>query len=180
MMMDNPGLVRDELDRKILILYVLRRLPAPIDSELLYEVCLCDNGLQYFDYSESLRDLVASGNVSEEDDEYSITEKGIRNADAVCTSLPYSVRSAADKLIAPAAEMLGRAALITAEKSEEKDGCYMHLSLSDGEVTLLDMKLYCGNGEKAKQIRKNFRRSAENYYHDFFSALSEKQNEKRK
>ena len=116
--MENPGLVRDELDRKILILYVLRRLPAPIDSELLYEVCLCDNGLQYFDYSESLQDLVNSGNVAEEDDEYSITEKGIRNADAVCTSLPFSVRNAADKLIAPAAEMLSRFALITAEKLE--------------------------------------------------------------
>ena len=51
--MDNPGLVRDELDRKILILYVLRRLPAPIDSELLFETCLCDNGVTYFDYSES-------------------------------------------------------------------------------------------------------------------------------
>ena len=96
--MENPGLVRDELDRKILILYVLRRLPAPIDSELLYEVCLCDNGLQYFDYSQSLQDLVDSGHVAEEDDEYVITEKGIRNADAVCTSLPFSVRNAADKM----------------------------------------------------------------------------------
>ena len=173
--MENPGLVRDELDRKILILYVLRRLPAPIDSELLYEVCLCDNGLQYFDYSESLQDLVNSGNVAEEDDEYSITEKGIRNADAVCTSLPFSVRNAADKLIVPAAEMLSRFALITADKVEDSNGCTMHLAVSDGECPLLDMKIYCGDEAKARQIRRNFRRNAEKYYQDFIEALSEKQ-----
>ena len=173
--MENPGLVRDELDRKILILYVLRRLPAPIDSELLYEVCLCDNGLQYFDYSESLQDLVNSGNVAEEDDEYSITEKGIRNADAVCTSLPFSVRNAADKLIVPAAEMLSRFALITADKVEDSNGCTMRLAVSDGVCLLLDMKIYCGDEAKARQIRKNFRRNAEKYYQDFIEALSEKQ-----
>ena len=172
--MDNPGLVRDELDRKILILYVLRRLPAPIDSELLYEVCLCDNGLQYFDYSQSLQDLVDSGNVAEEDDEYVITEKGIRNADAVCTSLPFSVRNAADKLITPAAEMLSRAALIVTEKLEDENGCTMRLAVSDGECPLLDMKINCGDGDKARQIRRNFRRSAEQYYQDFYAALSEK------
>ncbi len=173
--MENPGLVRDELDRKILILYVLRRLPAPIDSELLYEVCLCDNGLQYFDYSESLQDLVNSGNITEEDDEYAITEKGIRNADTVCTSLPFSVRNAADKLITPAAELLRRASLITAEKQEDENGCKMHLAVSDGECPLLDMTIYCGDGEKARQIRKNFRRNAEKYYQDFIKALTEKQ-----
>ncbi|MBP5168046.1 MAG: DUF4364 family protein [Oscillospiraceae bacterium] len=172
--MDNPGLVRDELDRKILILYVLRRLPAPIDSELLYEVCLCDNGLQYFDYSQSLQDLVDSGNVAEEDDEYVITEKGIRNADAVCTSLPFSVRNAADKLITPAAEMLSRAALIVTEKLEDENGCTMHLAVSDGECPLLDMKIYCGDGDNARQIRRNFRRNAEQYYQDFYATLSEK------
>ena len=172
--MDNPGLVRDELDRKILILYVLRRLPAPIDSELLYEVRLCDNGLQYFDYSQSLQDLVDSGNIAEEDDEYVITEKGIRNADAVCTSLPFSVRNAADKLITPAAEMLSRAALIVTEKLEDENGCTMRLAVSDGECPLLDMKIYCGDGDKARQIRRNFRRSAEQYYQDFYAALSEK------
>ena len=172
--MENPGLVRDELDRKILILYVLRRLPAPIDSELLYEVCLCDNGLQYFDYSQSLQDLVDSGHVAEEDDEYVITEKGIRNADAVCTSLPFSVRNAAVKLIVPASEMLSRAALITTEKLEDKNGCTMHLAVSDGECSLLDMKIYCGDGDKARLIRKNFRRYAEQYYQEFFAALSEK------
>ena len=176
--MENPGLVRDELDRKILILYVLSHLPAPVDSELLYEVCLCDNGLQYFDYSDCLQDLVSSGNVSEVEDEYAITEKGRRNAELVCTSLPFSVRSAADKLIAPAAEMLSRAALITAEKQETKQGTYMHLAVSDGECSLLDMTIYCGDAEKAKQIKKNFRRYAEKYYSDFAASLSEKEKKK--
>ncbi len=173
--MDYPELVRDELDRKILILYVLRRLPAPVDSELLYDVCFCDDGLGYFDYFECLTELVETGNVGEADEEYRITEKGIRNSDTVETSLPFSVRNAADRRIEPVAEMLSRYSLITTEYFKDEAGGAVHLAVSDGEVTLLDMKLYCGTEEKAKKIKKNFRRNAEKYYQDFFALLSEGQ-----
>ena len=170
--LENAVLVRDDVDRKILILFALRRLPAPIDSELLYDVCFCDDGLGYFDYSVCLDDRVHSGNVQEKDDEYSITEKGKANADTLMSSLPYSVRNAAKKRIDPVAEMLSRYALITAEYGEEHGAFVIHLGLSDGEVQLLDMKLFCGDEKTAKKIKKNFRRDAEAFYQNFLSELS--------
>lgn len=173
--MENPALVRDDTDRKILILYVLSRLPAPIDSELLYEACLCDDGIGYFDYSACLHDLVQSGNITEKDDEYTVTEKGRMNAQTLCTSLPYSVRSAAEKRLEPFAEMLNRYSLIRTETLEEENGKYVRLSVSDGECTLVDMKLYCGSGESISVIRKNFRRNAETVYRDIYTMLTGKQ-----
>ena len=62
------------------------------------------------DYSDCLSELVANGNVEETEDGYLITETGARNADAVESSLPYSVRAKALRLIAPVEEKLRRAA----------------------------------------------------------------------
>ena len=72
-----------------------------VDRETLGELCQCDNGIGYFDYSDCLSELTENGNVVETPEGYQITEKGARNADAVESSLPYSVRTKALKLIAP-------------------------------------------------------------------------------
>ena len=42
----------EKLDIKILILYILRRLPGTVDPETLAELCQCDSGVGYFDYSD--------------------------------------------------------------------------------------------------------------------------------
>ena len=97
--MDNLGFIHEKLDIKILILFVLRRLPGTVDPETLLEICQCDGGIGYFDYSDCLSELVMSGHITEEEDGYRITEKGARNADTVESSLPYSVRVKALRLI---------------------------------------------------------------------------------
>ena len=171
--MANYKMVRDMLDLKLLILYALKALPAPVDSELLFETCCCDDGVQYFDYSQCLQELVGSGHVNEKDDEYIITDKGRRNAETVCSSLPFSVRKYADDRIEPVAEMLERYNLIKAEHSVDETGCTLSLSLSDGEIRLLELKLFCGDEKKARLMKKNFRHNAEEYYHKILSMLSD-------
>lgn len=50
--MDNFGFIHGELDTKILILFILRRLPRPVDADTLAELCFCDTGVSWFDYSQ--------------------------------------------------------------------------------------------------------------------------------
>ena len=147
--MDRFGFIHEKLDIKILILFILRRLPGVVDRETLGELCQCDNGIGYFDYSDCLSQ---------------ITEKGARNADAVESSLPYSVRTKALKLIAPVEERMRRAAMITAEHSVTEDGCTVHLAMADGKGKIIDLSFLCAGEEQAAEIEKRFRRSAEEYY----------------
>ena len=89
------------------------------------------------------------------------------------TSLPYSVRSKALKLIAPVEEAMRRAAMITA-KHEVKDGaCMVKLAMSDGVGEIINLSFLCAGEEQAKKIEKNFRRSAEKYYHKVVELMSD-------
>ena len=172
--MERHGFIHEKLDIKILILFILRRLPGEVDPHTLAELCQCDEGIGYFDYSDCLAELVETNHISESADGYTITEKGARNADAVESSLPYSVRSKALKLLAPIEERMRRAAMITAKHSMSEEGCFVQLALSDGKGEIMNLRFLCADEEQARSIEKNFRRDAENYYLKITELFSEK------
>ena len=110
--MDHFGFIHEKMDIKILILFVLDQLPGPVDALTLEDLVFCDDGIGYFDYSDCLAELAETGQITEENGRYQITETGSRNVAAVGSSLPYSVRSKALKTAAPLAERMRRAAMI--------------------------------------------------------------------
>ena len=171
--MDRLGFIHEELDIKILILYILRRLPAPVDPVTLLELCQCDGGVGYFEYSQCLNDLVENGHIEETEAGYKITGKGSRNADAVESSLPYSVRAKARKLLAPVEERMRREAMITARHEATPSGCMVELAMSDGKGEILHLRFLCAGEEQAKQIEKKFRRDAEGYYQKIAALMTE-------
>ena len=170
--MDNFGFIHEKLDIKILILYILRRLPYTVEPETLQDLCQCDGGVGYFDYSDCLSELVDTGHVTRDEEGYRITEKGARNADAVESSLPFSVRTRASKLRAPVAERLSRAAMLTARHENTDNGCMVELAMSDGKGEVMHLRLLCAGEDQARQIEKNFRRRAEGIYQDIAALLT--------
>ena len=170
--MDQLGFIHEKLDIKILILYVLRRLPLPVDQQTLLELCQCDGGIGYFDWTDCLGELMKSEHIRLTEEGYQITERGARNADETEKSLPWSVRSKADKLIAPVEERLRRLASITARHKVDETGCTVELAVSDGQGEMIHLQLLVAGEEQATEIEKRFRRDAEGYYQKIVELLS--------
>lgn len=177
--MDRLGFIHEKLDIKILILYILRRLPGYVNSSTLADLCQCDGGVGYFDYSDCLYELIDTGNVEENPElGFRITEKGARSVDAVESSLPFSVRKKAEDVLAPVALHLERASMIEASHKRERSGLFVNLSMSDGKGEVVCLRLLVGNEDQAELMEKNFRKNAEKYYLDIIEMLSDEDGKK--
>ena len=167
------GFIHDKMDIKILILFVMRRLPAAIDGEKLADLILIDGGIGYFDYKECLAELVGTAQVEETEDGYQVTAKGSRNGEILESGLPYSVRVKAEKTLAPVAEEMRRSAMILANHETGQGGVTVYLAMSDGIGNIFDLKILAADEEQARKIERNFKKNAESYYHRFIQQLSE-------
>ena len=163
--MDNFGFIRDKLDIKILILYVLNRLPRPVDITTLSELVFCDDGINYFDYMDALAELVNSGHAGLLDDKFFITAKGVRNSEEMESTLPFTVRMKAGKAAERTARMLNRSAMVRASHEKKEDGnCNVSLSLSDSLGNILRLEILAGSEEQAREMEQKFQSRAEDLY----------------
>ena len=164
--------IQEKLDIKILILFILRRLPDVVDPETLATLAIADGTVGYFEYAECLSELVDSGHVEQTRPGYKITERGSRNCEIVESSLPYTVRTRLEKKLIPLAEGMRRRAMIVAEHEQDQDGVYqVHLKLSDGAGQIAELRLLCGSEEQAGKIEANVRLGAEVYYNQIMQML---------
>lgn len=171
--MERYGYIHDELDLKILILYILRRLPAPIDRERLGELVLQDEGVSYFDYIQCLAELTDSGHSAHVEGGYVITEKGDRNAATVESSLPYTARVRADRTMEPIIRAMNRSAMIhTSHTSLKSGGVQVELSMGDGVGEIISLRLLAASEAQAAAMEKNFRQQAEQLYNELIEKLS--------
>lgn len=172
-MEERRGFIHEKLDIKLLILYVLRRLPAEIDGERLAELVLIDGGISYFDYKDCLAELVQTAQIEEGEDGYRVTAKGSRNCEILESGLPYTVRRKAERAAAPVAEEMRRSAMILANHEAGEGGVTVYLAVNDGLGSIFDLKILAADEAQAKRIEKNFKKNAEAYYNRFISELSE-------
>lgn len=170
--MNNFGFIHEKLEVKILILFILNRLPEPVDKDALAVLTLCDNGINYFDFAEALGELVATGHVYERDGKYLITDKGVRNVTEIEGSVPYSVRVKAEKETQRLSKELMRGAMIkTRHEARSTGGFTVSLALSDGIDNIVNMELLAGSEKQAETIEQNFRKNAEHIYSAVVSIL---------
>ena len=173
--MDNYGFIRQKLDIKILILYILKRLPAPVSQNMLTELTIIDNATNYFDYIECLSELEEKDLIIiTEEDKYRITPKGVRTATEMESSLPYTIRVKASSGAERAAKILAREAMIkTSHKAKPEGGFTVSLSLSDGLGEMMHLDILAGTGEQANAMEQRFRKNAESLYLRIAGILTE-------
>lgn len=171
--MDGFGFIRERLDIKILILFILIRLPEAIEGETLADLVLCNDEISYFDYSDCLAELIQTGHVEESDGKYRITEKGERNGSIIENSLPYSVRSKTERAVSKIAAGMRRDAMIrTYNETDDNGGVHVTLSLSDGIGELAHLRLLVNDEAQAEKLEKRFRCNAEYIYNSIMQILT--------
>ena len=168
------GFIRDKLEIKILILFVLSRLTEPVDFETLTDLCLCDDAISYFDYSDCVNELIATDHIYFDGQKYVITDKGRKNGSVTETGIPYTVRLKAEKSAAVANARLARDTMISTDKEMKRGGGYtVHLSLSDGTCDIISMELFAASSKQADDIEAGFRKHAEAVYNAIIKKLFE-------
>ena len=136
------GFIHDKLDIKFLILYLMARVAGPVDFTTLADLTFCDDGVEYFDFAESVAELVSTGHLAVEGDLYTITDKGRRNA---------QVRS----------ELLPR----------EDGGVTLRLILDDDKGNLMTLDLLAVSEDQANQLADQFRLHPEALYENILQTL---------
>lgn len=164
--MPGPGFIQDKLEIKFLILYIAARVVKPVPFDTILDLTLCDDAIDYFDFSDCLADLVRTEHLALSDGGlYAITEKGRRNS-AICeSSLPYSVRRRCDQNLEEWNRKLRRQSQVKAAVEQRPNGTYtVRLTLNDDKGGVMDLRLMMVDQAQAKAVAKRFDRSPEKLY----------------
>ena len=181
--MAGHGFIHDKLEIKFLILYIAARVIEPVPFDAVLELTLCDDAIDYFDFSDCLADLVKTEHLTLSDDDlYAITDKGRRNSEICESNLPYSVRLRCDRNLADYNRRLRRKSQVQASSVQRPNGTWtVALSLSDDMGSVMDMELMMVREDMAKAVEKRFRQSPERLYGQIVDLLfSDEQDEKEK
>jgi len=169
------GFIHEKIDIKILILFLLSRLPDAVDPNRLTEMTTqCDDGISYFDYTDCVSELEHTGHIQNIAKGYIITEKGKQISEITDSGLPYSVRVKAEKLASKASEELRRDSMIhTSHTVKTRGGNMVKLSMSDGVSEIIKLELLSANEAQSVKIEDNFRRNAEAVYLKLIQMLTD-------
>lgn len=161
-----PGFIQDKLEIKFLILYIAARVEEPVPFDTILDLTLCDDAIDYFDFSDCLADLVRTEHLTLSDSGlYALTDKGRRNGAACESSLPYSVRQRCDKNLEEWNRKLRRQRQVKASVEQRPNGTYtVRLQLTDDKGGVMDLKLMMVDHSQAKAAAKRFQEAPEKLY----------------
>nr|WP_241426833.1 DUF4364 family protein [Dysosmobacter acutus] len=156
-----------------MILYIADRVIEPIPFDTVLDLTLCDGGIDYFDFSDCLADLVRTGHLTlSKDGLYAITDKGRRNSEICASSLPYSVRIRTDKNVSICNQKLRRKSQVKASTTRRPNGTYtVTLSLSDDVGSVMELDLMVPKEEMAQEVENRFRTNPEGLYSALLGTL---------
>ncbi len=170
------GFIHDKLDIKMLELYILSHAAGPLTPNMLADLTMRHEGVGYFDFAEATAELVQSGNLTESEEGYAVTDKGRENSTHCESSLPFSVKWHCDQALVPVNALLRRNAQIKGEKRVAPDGSVTaRMILDDDKGNLLTVEILCPSEEQADRLIANFRARPERVYHRLLSSLDDKE-----
>lgn len=165
------GFIHDKLDIKLLILYIMDRVAAPIDFATLTDLAMCDSGVDYFQFAEAVAELLESGHLSQDGEFYAITDKGRRTCAAGESSLSPVIRNRCDQRLAPLNQALKRKAQVRAELRSQPLGYDVCLSMDDDQGSLFSLTLLAPSQEDGQRVADHFLQHPDRIYNGILGIL---------
>ncbi|MBE6552415.1 MAG: DUF4364 family protein [Ruminococcaceae bacterium] len=170
----------DETKIKIYILYLIENIHVPLDMNTVTEIILFDGTVNYFIYSECIRELVKSGLIiMKEEGEKEIcvlSPVGKQVLDAVDGEVMDDVKK---KLLVSASRFLAyksSPSIASASIIPGDGGCFLELSIESQEKKMMSLSLYLDNFDEAETMRMKFESDPQVLYSAILSILSGKAN----
>ena len=165
------GFIHDKLDIKLLVLYIMDRVAAPIDFATLTDLAMCDSGVDYFQFAESAAELLESGHLTRDGELYAVTDKGRRACAAGESSLSPVVRRRCDQRLIPLNQALKRKSQVRAELRPQTGGYDVCLMMDDDQGSLFSLTLLAPSQEDGQRIADRFLQHPDQIYNGVLGVL---------
>lgn len=176
--MPHHGFINDMLDVKLLILYITSRLLYPVDLQTLYELCLQDDKLSYFDVMQAVPQMVESGHLTEAQGGYVITDKGRQTAEITKDSLAFPVQQRASRAVERFNRQIRRQSFVRTEVLEQPNGEALAVMHLDDELgSLITIEYTCPSARQAAFLTKSFPARADKLYQLITETLTAREEE---
>ncbi len=172
--MERHGFIHDMMDVKVLILFVASRANYPMTTQEIYELCYQDDCLSYFDVCTAVPEMVTSGHLQQDGEQYSITEKGRQDGSLTEDSIAFSVRQRAENAVTRFNRQLRRQSYVKADCTQRQTGDYaVNVALDDDMGNLLKLELTAPDSRQAIRLQKALEQKAEFIYSFIMTELLE-------
>lgn len=159
----------DLAENKVLILYLLNRLPDGIKNDNLYKIVSSANNLNYFYFQELLTDLIETklvGSFTKDEDTFiKITSEGQNALSLTKSLLPGILKLKADNVFKEEVSIIKEESSIITEYIPKDENNYtVKCKIVEKNETLFEVSTFAGSRERAKQISDNWKNNANKLY----------------
>ena len=160
------GFVHDMLDVKVLILYALSLFSEPVTFPTLLEVCLQDDGVNYFELQDAVTQLESSGHLTETDQgAILLTDQGRAHGQLTQDSLAAPLRQRVTAAVSAWKAGQKRQSQVQTEILQAEDETYqVQLTLRSPAGSLMELQLPASSLKQARQLSEQMNRNAEALY----------------
>lgn len=164
-------------DSKIIVLYILDIAGKPLSIDQIVKFCEEFDDITYFDICSYIDSLKTSNYIDENLEEntmiYSLNDLGRATLKELLELIPgvnlHNIKKMINKNITKVKTAFSIDTTILPIKDDEyKVSCY----IKDGNDELINITLYAGSKEQAKNIAKNWDEKAEEIYNQLLKAMT--------
>ena len=168
-------------ENKVLILYLLNKLPDGIKNDNLYKIVSSANNINYFYFQELLTDLIQSKLVGsftkDEDIIVQITSNGKNSLSLTKSLLPGILKLKADNVFKEELSNIAEESSIITEYIPKNENNYtVKCKIVEKNETIFEISTFAGSRDRAKQISDNWKKNANNIYPQIIDLLLNDEN----